>query len=188
MRRRTLLLVLGVILGCSGSSYDDDDDSGIGIDDDDTSDADDDAADDDTQGGVIECDQEDFNLNNCVELQFLPFDLSFCTPVDEELTFTANSSTAWDELIADDCQVNGTAPEPPDWEDVMLVGAASRATGCVGVELNMWFLECGTPDQRAYAYVHARDGDCLEEIVLTTAVLVPRSTRPTHFFNCEYVF
>lgn len=188
MRRRTLMMVLGLILGCSGSSYDDD--SAAGDDDDATAAGDDDtsAGDDDAQGGVIDCEQEDFNLNNCVEIQFEPFDLSFCTPVEEELTFTANSLTAWDELIADDCQVAGTAPEPPDWEEAMLVGAASRATGCVGVERNEWFLECGNPDQRAYAYVHARDGDCLEEIVLTTAVLVPRSTRPTHFFNCEYVF
>ena len=186
MGGRILLVVLGLILGCSGSSYDDDDSSAA---DDDTTDSDDDDDDDTgTNGGVLDCDPEDFNLDNCLELEFQTFDLSFCTPVDEELTFTANSLTAWDELIDEDCQIDGTAPEPPDWEEAMLVGAASRATGCVGVEQNMWFLECGNPDQRAYAYVHARDGDCLEEIVLTTAVLVPRSTRPTHFFNCEYVF
>jgi hypothetical protein len=187
MTRRTLLLLLGLILGCSGSSYDDDsaaDDDATAGDDDVVADDDD----DDAQGGVVNCDQEDFNLTNCVEVAFEPFDLSFCVPVEEELTFTANSLTAWDELIADDCQVDGTAPEPPDWEDAMLVGTATRATGCVGVELNQWFLECGNPDTRAYAYVHARDGDCLEEIVLTTAVLVPRSTRPTRFHNCEYVF
>jgi len=184
-----MLLALGVLLGCSGSSYDDDssavgDDDTIADDDDATPTDDDDAS----SNGVINCEPSDFNLNNCVEIEFQAFDLSWCTPVEEELTFTANSLTAWDELIADDCEAGATAPEPPDWEETMLVGAASRATGCTGVELNQWFLECGNPDQRAYAYVHARDGDCLEDVVLTTAVLVPRSIRPTHFFNCEYVF
>ena len=187
MNRRWILLALGALLGCSGSSYDDDsaaDGDDDAVDDDDATPTDD----DDVSNGVLDCDPADFNLDNCVEIEFQPFDLSFCTPVEEDLTFTANSLTAWDELIADDCEAVATAPEPPDWEEHMLVGAASRATGCTGVELNQWFLECGNPDQRAYAYVQAREGDCLEEIVLTTAVLVPRSTRPTHFFNCEYVF
>jgi len=183
----TLLAIASLLLfGCRGEAYDDD----TGTPDDDSGADDDSFADDDTSSssGVMNCTQEDFNLNNCLDVAFDEFDLSFCVPVDEELTFTANSDLAWDELVNEDCLPFGTVPEAPDWQEVMMVGVASRAPGCVSHSENVWFLECGNPDQRAYAYVHARDGDCEEEITLTTAVLVPRNTRPTHFFNCDYVF
>ena len=184
--RRTALLIACLLwIGCGGETYDDDaaDDDSAG--DDDTGSTDDDTG---SSSGVMNCEQEDFYLNNCMEVDFEEFDLSFCIPVEEELTFTANSDLAWDELVNEDCIPFGAIPEPPDWQEVMMVGVASRSSGCVSHAENVWFLECGNPDQRAYAYVHAWDGECEEEIHLTTAVLVPRNTRPTHFFPCDYVF
>ena len=184
MIRALLFTLFLILLGCRATEYSDDD---SGADDDA---GDDDADDDDTtpDTGITDCEPEDFNLNNCLEIEFQEFDMSFCNPIDEELTFSIDSEAEWEELVTTQCDQISTPPEQPDWLETMIVGVASRASGCGGFSGSVWFLECGNPDQRAYAYVHAREGECEGEIPLATAVLVPRSVRPTHFFNCSYVF
>ncbi len=186
---RTWLLMLALVLGpgCTADRYGEDDDS---------SSSDDDAADDDVTGdddttpdtGILECDPEDHNAGDCLEGEFSSFDMSWCSPVDETLLFTVDTSTEWEELLTESCNAIAEPPAEPDWLEVMLVGAATRASGCEGYSTNVWFRECGSPDERVYAYVQARDGECEEEIPLGTGVLVQRSLRVTRFVQCDYLF
>ncbi len=180
------LLVLPWIVGCPAADDDDaaDDDAADddGADDDG---ADDDAADDDTSG-VTGCTQEEHNATGGIDVAFQDFDVSWCVPVNPVLSFTINDQSEWQELIDEKCTVQGTPPPPPDWLDTMIVGTISRADGCVGHAENVWFVE--KQDERVYAYVQARQGDCEEEIVLGTAVTTARSLKVTRFVECDYIF
>jgi hypothetical protein len=191
MRTWPWLLGLALVFGpgCTAERYGQDDDS---------ADGDDDGADDDTGGqtdddttpdsGILDCAPEDHNAGDCLEAEIADFDMSWCSPVDENLLFTVDTSTEWEELLTESCNAIVEPPAEPDWLEVMLVGAATRGAGCEGHAANAWFRECGSPDERVYAYVQARDGECEEEISLGTGVLVQRSLRVTRFVQCDYAF
>ncbi len=179
------IAMLGLLGGCPTGDDDvsGDDDSAAG--DDDTS-ADDDASGDDDATGIQDCAPADHAAEDCVEIPFEVFPLGFCTPIQPLFTVTVDDDTEWEDLLTTHCQVNGGEPEPPDWSEVMLVAVGSLGSGCAAHTQSVWFREC--MDQRVYAYVQARHGDCDMDIPLTTAVTVSRSQRITRFVECEYTF
>ena len=178
-------VVLGLLAGCP----DDDDDTTAGDDDsagDDDVTGDDDVSGDDDSTGVQDCAPEDHAAGDCIDIPFQVFNLGFCTPAQSLFTVTVDDDTEWEELLTEHCVVSGGDPEPPDWSEVMLVAVGSLGSGCAAHQQPVWFREC--VDQRVFAYVQAREGDCDMEIPLTTAVTVSRSQRVTRFVECEYTF
>lgn len=153
---------------------------------DDDASGDDDVTGDDDSTGVQDCAPEDHAAGDCIELPFQVFNMGFCTPTQSLFTVTVDDDTEWAELLTEHCVVSGGEPEPPDWSEVMLVAVGSLGGGCAAHQQPVWFREC--VDQRVFAYVQAREGDCDMEIPLTTAVTVSRSQRVTRFVECGYTF
>ena len=188
-RGRILLPAVGLLAaGCPGDDDDDltggpDDDSAEG--DDDSTAGDDDTGDDDDTG-VQDCAPEDHAAGDCIDIPFQVFPLGFCTPNQPLFTVTIDDDTEWNELLTEHCTVTRESPEPPDWGKVMIVAVGSLGSGCAAEEQSVWFREC--VDQRVYAYVQARHGDCDMELPLTTAIAVSRSQRVTRFVECGYTF
>jgi len=178
------LLTLPWSAGCPADDDDGDDTAG----DDDVADddgADDDGGDDDGSG-ALDCTQKEHNAADGIDVAFQDFDVSWCQPIYPVLSFTIDTQTEWQELIDEKCTVQGTPPPPPDWFELMIVGTVTRDSGCQGHAESQWFVE--KQEERVYAYVMDRDGDCEEEITLGVAVTTVRSLKVTRFVQCDYQF